>query len=145
MAILILCKKPDTALQPVPSQPGDLILAFTYAPDATTWVMLHDYPAVAWLIDTANPDAGATPVGIAPLPLPPPNADPAQSPQFAMREKGTWRIPGIKHGPAAAQIFTELAQNGRKLFADFADHALILEWTTWAAVNPGLVLSEAPS
>jgi len=58
--------------------------------------------------------------------------------------RGTWRIPDITHGPAAAQLFTGLAADGRKLFADFVDLALISEWRLWAAAHPALVLTASP-
>jgi hypothetical protein len=59
-----------------------------------------------------------------------------------------WFVSALWRGSSAAALFTELATNNgasRKLWADFADGALLTEWQQWVTLNPTLVLSEAPA
>jgi hypothetical protein len=77
--------------------------------------------------------------------LPPPKTDPVLSPQWAVRQVGTWFVPGVVRGSAAAPLFSSLATNNgahRQLYADFTDPVLIAEWLQWSASNPALALSE---
>jgi hypothetical protein len=136
------------SLDTVPALTGDLLLQMAYDSSGLVWCMLTDVPVIGWQIDP-NAKALPAPVTVLPPPPAPPATDPVLSPAWAIRQRFLmWNIPGFGRHSSAAALFTLLATNNganRKLWADFADGALQVEWQQWCAINPDLTLSEAPA
>ena len=131
---------------------GSTLVTCEYNPDAVgdagpglAWVILHDNPVLAWLVD----ETGATPV--VPVILgsmggAPPVTDPVRSPAWIVREGNTMFAPDIARG-TYNEMFQLLATNNganRPIYAKFADYDLAIAWNQWSRDNP-LALKAPPN
>jgi hypothetical protein len=136
--------------QAVPAPEGNYLLTFNYndasvGPPGTVWVMVHDNPVMAWLVDIAG-DAVPIPQVLPGLPPPPPNTGSIVSPNWAHYLDGWVIAPNLLRGRLPDLLTFITTNNGatRKIYGNFVHPRLAIDYAAWAANNPGLILSGPP-
>jgi len=132
----------------VPPVTGSLLVSCVYDATGLAYCMMFDNAVLAWVIDVGG--------GVAPQPVilgsmapAPPQTAPVISPAWVVREggpSGLFFVPDIARG-TPQQMFTALATNNgaaRKLYANFADPALVEAFKQWGSAHPDLYLETAP-
>jgi hypothetical protein len=135
----------------VPSTTGSTLITCVYNDEVygepgMLWVILHDNPVLAWLIDDAGA-AGPAPVILGTMGGAGPSTDPILSPPWGVREGNMIFIPDMARG-SANDFFNFIAFNNgarRALYAKFADTNLTIEFNQWCSANPALALKEPPN
>jgi hypothetical protein len=109
------------------------------------WVILYDNRVLGWIIDTAG---GTKPIPAIIGSMPPvaPATGEVRSPLWGVRDEQVMKVPDMWRG-TIAEFFTFIATNNgaeRKIFADFSDIGLQVEFNSWVTANPNLGLTEPP-
>jgi hypothetical protein len=135
----------------VPATTGSLLITFeyndaVYGEPGMSWVILHDNPVLAWIVDDAGVEP-VKPVILGTMGTDSPDTGDILSPEWGVREGSTIYIPDMARG-SSNDLFNFIAFNNgahRQLYSKLADPSMSYEFNQWAAANPTMALKEPPN